>query len=300
MNIIEIETFLMIVKTGSISASAREMFATQSTLSYRIKLLEEELEFKLLVRSKGNRNVELTNKGKDFLAIANQWMSLWKDTKNIKNKSDIYSITIGGVDSINNHSFVPHYLNLIDHKRINLDIKTYHSNEIYSLLENYNVDIGYVFSKSPNKNILTKHLYSEKMYLICHSESSYYDKIKLSELKRTDEVFLSWGPDYNHWHDQFWNSHENLYISINTGSMLANYLENNKNSWAIAPYSVIKSLQNSGNFTYYETSPNPPKHSCYELMHRYPKGSQLDAIKLFTSLLDSYLNTCDWIERNFS
>jgi len=299
MKIIEIETFLMIVKTGSISASARKMFATQSTVSYRIKLLEEELGFKLLVRSKGHKNVELTNKGKDFLAIANQWMSLWKDTKNIKNKQDIYNITIGSVDSINNHSFVSHYLDLIDLKKINLDIRTYHSNEIYSLLENYNIDIGYVFSKVQNKNILTKHLYSEKMYLICHNDSPYYDKIKLSELKRINEIFLSWGPDYNQWHDQLWDSNEDLYIKINTGSMLSNYLENNKNSWAIAPYSVIKSLQNNGEFTHYETLPNPPKHSCYELMHKYPKGSQLDAIKLFTSSLDKYLNTCNWLERNF-
>lgn len=299
MKIIEIETFLMTVKTGSISASARKMFATQSTVSYRIKLLEEELGFKLLVRSKGHKNIELTNKGKDFLAIANQWMSLWKDTKNIKNKQDIYNITIGSVDSINNHSFVSHYLDLIDLKKINLDIRTYHSNEIYSLLENYNIDIGYVFSKVQNKNILTKHLYSEKMYLICHNDSPYYDKIKLSELKRINEIFLSWGPDYNQWHDQLWDSNEDLYIKINTGSMLSNYLENNKNSWAIAPYSVIKSLQNNGEFTYYETLPNPPKHSCYELMHKYPKGSQLDAIKLFTSSLDKYLNTCNWLERNF-
>ena len=296
MNILEIETFLMVVKTGNISLAAKEIYVTQSTVSYRLKLLEDELSFKLLVRGKGSRKVELTNEGKDFLSIANQWISLWKDIQNIKNKHKIHNIVIGSVDSLNNHSFIPHYLNLIDSNKIKLDIRTHHSYEIQSLLENHTIDIGYVFGKTHNKNIITKHIYTEKMYLICHTDSPYYNKINLSELKRSDEVFLVWSSDFLQWHDHFWDIDEPPYINVNTGSMITNYLINNKNSWSIAPYSTIKFLQKNENLTYYETTPSTSKHECHQLIHKYPKGSRIKGINLFLELLDDYLKTCDWID----
>ena len=48
MNQAEIETFLMIVKTKNITKTAENLFLSQPTVSHRLKLLEDELNVKLL------------------------------------------------------------------------------------------------------------------------------------------------------------------------------------------------------------------------------------------------------------
>ena len=53
MNQAEIETFLMIVKTKNITKTAENLFLSQPTVSHRLKLLEDELNVKLLNRKKG-------------------------------------------------------------------------------------------------------------------------------------------------------------------------------------------------------------------------------------------------------
>lgn len=53
----EIEAFLTIVRTGSISAAAEVLYVTQPALSRRIRALEQELGYQLFIRKKGLRNV---------------------------------------------------------------------------------------------------------------------------------------------------------------------------------------------------------------------------------------------------
>ena len=48
MNLADIETFLMIVKTKNITKTADNLFLSQPTVSHRLKLLEEELKVKLI------------------------------------------------------------------------------------------------------------------------------------------------------------------------------------------------------------------------------------------------------------
>ena len=50
MNQADIETFLMLVKTQSITKTAENLFVSQPTVSHRLKLLEEELGVSLMIR----------------------------------------------------------------------------------------------------------------------------------------------------------------------------------------------------------------------------------------------------------
>lgn len=52
MTELEIEAFLAIVKSGSISAAAQELYVTQPALSRRIGALEQELGYCLMNRKK--------------------------------------------------------------------------------------------------------------------------------------------------------------------------------------------------------------------------------------------------------
>lgn len=63
MNFLSLEYFLTIVKSGSISAAAKELYVSQQTLSEHLIKLERELEVSLIKRT---RPVQLTPEGKIF------------------------------------------------------------------------------------------------------------------------------------------------------------------------------------------------------------------------------------------
>ena len=58
MNLAEIETFLTIVNTKSITKTADLLFLSQPTVSHRLTSLENELGFSLVIRNKGHKHTE--------------------------------------------------------------------------------------------------------------------------------------------------------------------------------------------------------------------------------------------------
>ena len=67
MTLDQIRCFLMVVNCKSFSKASRQLFLSQSTISYQIKALEEELGFPLLTRT--SNGVVPTETGR-YLAAA--------------------------------------------------------------------------------------------------------------------------------------------------------------------------------------------------------------------------------------
>ena len=68
MDIDQTRTFLAITAHGSFLAAARQLHLTQSTVSARIRRLEDELGTRLLVRNRAGAS--LTRAGRRFLGYA--------------------------------------------------------------------------------------------------------------------------------------------------------------------------------------------------------------------------------------
>lgn len=68
MNLTQIEYFIRICESGSITKAADRLFITQSALSQQLSHLEQELGIPLFIRN-GNR-IALTEAGKVFLSRA--------------------------------------------------------------------------------------------------------------------------------------------------------------------------------------------------------------------------------------
>ena len=88
MNLADIEMFLIIVRTKSITKTADALFLSQPTVSQRLKAMEQELNYPLILRSKGFKQIELTQEGMDFVPIAERMVSLWKETKLLQHNRD--------------------------------------------------------------------------------------------------------------------------------------------------------------------------------------------------------------------
>ena len=285
----QIETFLTVLTYGNISAAAENLRVVQSTVSTRIRQLEEELGTPLFIRQKGHRNIELTPYGKAFVPIAGRWTSLWRDSQNLKTLANINTLTVASVDAVNNYTFVPLFNSHIsNYPNIRLTIQTHHSDEIHGLVSNRIADIGFVFSRSPYPDIISKPVYRELMYLICHKNSPYHDGIKCSELEPENEIFLRWGIDYQQWHDRHFNPEKYPLVSVNTGSMLQHYL-NVPGRWAIAPMSVVRAISHRSNLTFHTLAEPPTPRICYMLINRYPTARRLEAVNIFKNELEKFI-----------
>ena len=284
-----IETFLSVVAHGTISSAANHIHVSQSTVSTRIQQLEEELGAPLLLRRKGVRTIELTPYGTAFISIASQWASLWKDTQNLKTLSNIQTLTIASVDAINSYTFVPLFNRLIErYPNVRLFINTHHSDEIHGLVESRMADVGFVFSRTNYPDIVSRPVFRELMYLICHKDSPYHNEMPCEELRPEEEVYLRWGQDFQEWHDLHWYPERYSLITVNTGSMLQHYLDR-PGRWAVAPMSVVHAVSHKTDLTYYTLREPPTPRICYMLTNRYPNERRRAFIQVFEQELETFI-----------
>ncbi|PWT91043.1 MAG: hypothetical protein C5B56_04445 [Proteobacteria bacterium] len=73
----QLETFATIVRFGSFAAAAARLNATQSTISARIRELEESLGVQLFDRTQ--RKAKLTAKGRGLVAYAHSAIELFSE-----------------------------------------------------------------------------------------------------------------------------------------------------------------------------------------------------------------------------
>lgn len=79
MNIIALETFIAIVETGSLVRASEHMNVTQSTVTARLRTLEDSLGQKLIFRHKSGAT--LTPAGTKLMGYAEIMVGLWRQAK---------------------------------------------------------------------------------------------------------------------------------------------------------------------------------------------------------------------------
>lgn len=285
----QIETFMAVMTYGNITSASNFLHVSQSAVSSRIQLLEEELGTPLLIRSKGHRSIELTAYGQAFIPIASQCASAFKDSRNLRTLANILTLSVASVDAVNNYTFVPLFSRHIEtFPNIRLTIRTHHSDEIHGLISNRTADIGFVFSRSPYPDIISRPVYRELMYLICHKDSPYHDNMPCVELQPENEIYLHWGLDFQQWHNRFFPPDRYPLVSVNTGSMLQHYLDV-PGRWAVAPMSVVRAVSHRSSLTYYTLSEPPSPRICYMLTNRYPTQRRKAAIDTFITELEEFI-----------
>ena len=79
MDIKNLETFVMVNELKSFTQAAQRLGFTQSTVSFQIKQLENELGIPLFERI--SHTVTLTNEGQKLLPLAHQILRLWAESR---------------------------------------------------------------------------------------------------------------------------------------------------------------------------------------------------------------------------
>ena len=291
MDHLDIEIFLSILKNQSISKASKTLMMSQSSVSQRLKALENELQLELISRKKGIRNVEVTNVGMRFASTCEKWLELYHEIKNYKDTEEILQLTIASTYSLNNYILLPLFNDISRHdKQLRLFIRTQHTAEIFELIDNKKADIGFVFQNVKYKNIVAQTVLVEKMYMICGKCSPWKDRfVKPTDLDPSDELRITWCPSVVQWHDFWWNPSIRPYIQLDSPYLIPDLI-NQPGRWAICPESVIKTFTFEDHIEIHEFTEAPPPRECFMIFHRYPSEHQEKAITIFRQYFNTFLS----------
>lgn len=288
MDLTDLEMFLTIVSTKNISKTADALFLSQPTISHRLKALEKELDFPLIVRSKGFKQIELTAEGADFVPIAQRMVSLWKETRLLKRSRDRLPLSVGCADSVNVALLAPFYRELMEEGALDLNIRTHQSSELYGLLDNHDIDAALVFYHLYYKNIVCQQVFQERLLLVQSAQPQVPRAlVHTEELDASRELFLKWDDSYQLWHDQWLTNYARPSAIVDTIALTRRLWQ--EGCWMIAPESVVCELARFQRVYVSQLKNPPPDRLCYKISHRFPLASGEQALAVFEERLNAYL-----------
>ncbi|MFS5321818.1 LysR family transcriptional regulator [Streptococcus agalactiae] len=287
MEAILLETFLVVCETKNFTTASQILFATQPTITGRIRALEDYLGFELFIRRKGKKTLTLTSRGKEFIPIASRIIKLYEDIESFKNTS-YNSLTISTIASY----ATPVVANIC--KKMNRDygtnikILTYQTREAYELVLKKEIDMAFVSQEIPTAGIEIQPLFSQKYYLVTATDSNSSSNFKSINLKKLDyskEIFLNWDAHFLKWHNQFF-PHPKL--EVDSIQLLIEFLKDT-GYWAIVQECNIPVLLNTINLKIYQLPILPPTRKCFILTNQFPDKELILVKNKFITVCKEYI-----------
>ena len=292
MNYDLIRNFVTVAKTKNITNTASILFVSQSTVSHRLQLLENELGHALVHRGRGKRSAALTEHGQAFLPIAEKWLSLWQETEQFREQNHKSTLRVACVSSLTSCLLSEFFISFaVKHPNIRLSLEVLSSSEIYTRMSQNQLDVGIVLSHLPIPTLQIRPLLSEKMYLVC-SRDLYEGRKRIdpAELDISQEILLNWGMEFNLWHDFRLPRVQEPQMTFNEISLVELALKNST-AWAILPETVAQKFAKEGSCRCLLLKNPPPDRVSYLICPSLPDPGVEGLIALFQQALDGYLET---------
>ncbi len=141
MNLQFVKYFITLADVGNFTHAAEKAHVVQSTFSTGIKKLEQQLNCKLFYRD--NRQVLLTDEGKQLLPKAKKLLSLWSEMESIFSETYLKPLKLGVVSEIDFNAIVPMMKSFHElYPNIETQIIENSEMELHQMLKNESID-GY-------------------------------------------------------------------------------------------------------------------------------------------------------------
>lgn len=199
MNIEYYKTFIKLSETLNFSTTADEMFVTQSTVSNRIKELENYLGYPLFERTK--RNVKLSVAGETLLPYAKKIITLNDEAvQTIQNLKFKYQIKIGAFHSAYKRYVIEAVKNYTDvEKDASIHIEIAHTNELINKLENGFLNIAIVTHIPQSNNICTVKTSKSPIILIAPNREEFLDSVSRENLAQLPFISCRFEKTFDLW-----------------------------------------------------------------------------------------------------
>lgn len=286
MDVREWQTFVTVVGEGNITKAAEKLFLSQPALSYRLRHIEEDLGYTLLVRT--NEGITLTPQGELFHLYCRRMLEEKESLRQMMSESSgNIQGTLRIASSINFADYqLPKLLNKFakQYPDVHIQVKTGHSSYVNKVFNSGNVMVAIARGNYKEASNAVK-LFEEPYCLVYKDKVTHAELAKLPHIQyRSDASILSV--------NEVWCG-ENLpggYVSsMDLDSMVTcRHFIREGLGWAILPYLGLGSCKAEGVYVepIYQKNGEPVVRSTF--LHYNEASMKLIAAKTFIEYVIDY------------
>lgn len=241
MTRLEVEAFLAIVKYGSISQAADRLFVTQPALSRRIRAAEEELGYELFERGRGIRNVRLTEAGRDFTAVAERFLQLYKEAEELPVKRNKRVLKVSTINSLSYYLIPGVVRRLMEETGCTVAFQSGRSMDAYGYIESGAADIALISDAFHSTKVITAPILREPFVFAGGEKWRGIKQISPRELDPEKQIRMPWNPEYSVWHNRWFAAGKLPALTTDKMELLEEFLEGER--WAVVPLMVARRIR---------------------------------------------------------
>lgn len=265
----EIEVFLAVARLGSVSAAAQALYITQPAVSRHLRALEEALDCTLVSRGRGKRQVELTDRGRDFVQVAEKWRLLWQETQEVAGPDRAQTLRVASVGSLSTYLLPPVFREFLSVPGRTLTFHHYHSREAYDYIAQGLADIALISDHMYHPQVETVPAFRSPMALLTAPGLPWPETVHPSRLDPSRELRLPWNPEYDLWHSFWFSAAAVPRAVLDQMSLLEEFFSWQggwRDSWAVAPSVVAVPLAGKLGLDLRRLEEGPPDEIIYYLL----------------------------------
>ena len=218
MDIVAARTFLEIVKTGSFVRAAENLNITQTAVSARVRVLEEQLDRQLFIRNKAG--AKLTPAGDQFLRYATTLVQLWErarhDVAMPVGRENV--VTVGGEHSLWK-PLLENWLVWMRNEcadvavRAQIDVPE----RLIDQVQEGIVDLAVLYAPPRRTGVVAELLVDEALVAVTTDAAG-------GEGSSGDYVFVDWGSEFRANHHNAFPDAPSPAVSVNHGPLALDYI----------------------------------------------------------------------------
>lgn len=271
MDIGALKTFLEVSRTRHFGRAAENLFVSQSTVSARIKVLEESLGTELFVRERSN--IHLTKSGEALVSHAKSILTLWgRARQEVAMPDDIaHTLNIGGLSGLWDIS-LQDWLTEISRMDLPLAITvdTYGASTMLERIMNGTMDLAFMYDAPQGLNLISYPLKNIQLKLV-----SSFRRETVTSAFSNGFINVNWGLNFG---VEFATHFPDVNVSrLNTGlgRIAFNYLKRNRGSAYLAEPAVAAAVE-QGQLFYIKGAP-VFERKAYAIYHQ--ENEKIDLIQ---------------------
>ena len=204
-----------------------------------MKAIEDELGYSLFERGRGQRSVELTENGKEFVPVAERLLALYGEAEEIPRRKKSPLLRVSTVNSIA-YYLMPNVLNKLMSEKdaCSIEFKTGCSSDIYRYVENGSADAAMVSDLLNSRKVVPFPVFREPFVFVGGEGWRGTVRVTPNMLDPEKQIRLPWNPEYDIWHSRWFPPDANPSLIADKMEVLEYFLNGEK--WAVIPLLVAK------------------------------------------------------------
>lgn len=284
----EIEAFLSICRHKNISKAAEALYISQSSLSTRLKMLEDHLGCPLLLRGKGKREISLTTQGQAFYDLALQYQQIMEKMESVGRGDMLDQLRISVINSVGNYLMPPAFRRFAEkYPHIQLVIQDMEAEMACSSIIRGKTDMAFSTAKVQTDQIIATPFLDDPMVILCAAQSDYPDRVDLDMLSLKNEIYVKWCVEHAYWHSVTFGSDAVPPIDLAVMGQIPLFLTG-RNKWTLAPRSVADCLLTDPGLRVCTPNFHVPNRTVYILRRR--DNAETNTIHYFLDTLQEVLH----------